>query len=122
MDASRLRTPLLIQAIYTFAVGILLVFPSLASAVFAYPIKDAATASGWGVALVIIGLLSWVASSDPAKYGGLAGVFAGGLLLGVLNLAYYWYTGDYGARQVLAPIVVNGALALWIWTSRPARA
>lgn len=122
MEASRLRTPLLVDGVYVIVVGILLLFPSLASSVFAYPTKDAAVASGWGAALITLALLAFVAASDVAKYGGLAWVFVAGLLLSVLDLAYYWYTGAYGARQVLAPVVINLVLAAWIWTARPKRA
>lgn len=119
MDATRLRTPLLVQGVYAVVVGVLLLFPGLASAVFAYPIKDAAVSSGWGSALITIGLLAYVAASDVAKYGGLAWVFVLGLLLSALDLIYYWYAGAYAARQALAPIVINVALAIWIWMGRP---
>lgn len=121
MEASRLRTPLLVDGVYVLVVGVLLLFPSLASSVFAYPLKDAAITSGWGTALIALGLLAIVAASDVAKYGGLAWVIAAGLVLSALDLAYYWYTGAYAARQALAPVVINLALAVWIWTARPKR-
>ena len=60
-----------------------------------------------------------MAASDVAKYGGLAWVFVLGLLLSALDLVYYWYVGAYAARQALAPVVINVAVAIWIWIGRP---
>lgn len=107
-----------VSGVYAIVVGILLLFPSLAAAVFAYPVKDGAVTSGWGSALIIVGLLPYYAASDVAKYGGLARIFAVGLLLTAVDLLYFWLTGAYNARNVLAPVVINVALAGWIWTNR----
>lgn len=119
MDASRLRTPFLIQGVYALVVGVLLLFPALASSVFAYPVKDAAMTSGWGAQLISVGLIVLVAASNVTKYAGLAGVFVATLLIVTLDLAYFWYAGMFAARQVLVPIVLNLVLAAWIWTARP---
>ncbi len=119
MDASRLRTPLLVNGVYAIAVGILLLIPPWAAAVFEYPTKDPAADSGWGASVIGIGLIALGAASDAAKYGGLVWAFTAGLLLVALDLGYFWMTGVYTARNVLAPIVINIALAAWIWSARP---
>lgn len=115
----KLRTPLLLNGIYGIITGLLLFFPSLGAAVFAYQVKDAAVVSGWGVDVMTIGLLALVAASDVEKYGGLAWVFAFGLLLGAVDLVFYWVGGAYAARNVLAPVIINVVLAAWIWVARP---
>ena len=119
MDASRLRTPFLIQGVYAIIVGVFLLFPALASAIFAYPMKDAAVSSGWGASLTSIGLVALVAASDPAKYADLAWVFSVALLLGAVDLGYFWYAGSFVARQALVPVILNIVLAIWIWLTRP---
>lgn len=113
-----MRTALRVYAAYVLVVGILLLFPAWASAVFARPIMDAAVTSGWGSSLIVLALLAYVASTDVAKYGGLAWVFVAGLLLSAADLVYFWATGVYAARTALVPVVINIALAAWIWTSR----
>lgn len=120
-NAGKLRTPLLVDAIYTVLVGLLLLFPSLAASVFAYAIKDAAVTSGWGTGIITLGVLAWVAASDVQKYAGMVWAFVLGLVLAAIDLAYFWATGAYTARNVLAPIVINLALAAWIWSARPKR-
>ncbi|MDR7414985.1 MAG: hypothetical protein QN193_10850 [Armatimonadota bacterium] len=114
-----MRTALLVNGVWTALAGIVLFFPSIGAAVFAYPIKDPAVTSGWGSSLIVIGTLAFLASQDTERYGRLAWVFAGGLLLTTVDLLYFWLTGAYTARTVLPPIVINLVLVVWIWTSRP---
>ncbi len=113
-----LRTALLVTGIYTIIVGILLFFPSWAASVFARPVRDAAVTSGWGTGLITIGLLA-LAATDVEKHGSLAWAFIVGLLLAAVDLIYFWTTGAYTPRNVLAPIIINVVLAAWIWSARP---
>lgn len=117
-NASGLRLPFLVNGIYGVIVGLLLFFPSLGAAVFARQVKDAAVVSGWGVDIITIGLLAVVAASDVEKYGDLAWVFVFGLLLSAVDLVYFWMGGSYTAQNVLIPIVINVALAVWIWSAQ----
>ena len=113
-----LRTALLVNGIYTIIVGILLFFPSWAASVFARPVRDAAVTSGWGTGLITIGLLA-LAATDVEKHGSLAWVFVVGLLIGTVDLIYFWTAGAYTPRTVMVPIIINVVLAAWIWTARP---
>jgi len=113
------RNALLVDGVYAIVVGILLLFPSLGASVFARPPQDPPVVSGWGTSLIGVGIIALAAASDVAKYGGLAWAFALGLLLSAINLVYFWATGAYTLRTVLAPIVINIVLAVWIWTARP---
>ncbi len=107
---SALRSALLVDGIYAIIVGLALFFPSLAAGIFARPVKDAAVTSGWGTGIITIGLLAIAAASDVSKYGGLAWAFVVGLLLAAIDLIYFWVTGAYTARNVLAPIIINVVL------------
>lgn len=107
-----------VNGVYGILAGLLLIFPSLAASVFAYPVKDPAVTSAWGVDILVVGLLSIAASSDVARHGSLGRIFALGLLLTAVDLFYFWMTGAFTARNVLAPIVINLGLAAWIWMSR----
>ncbi len=119
--ASGLRAALQVNGVYTLIVGLLLFFPSLASSVFAYPVKDAAVTSGWGVGLITLGIVILSAAADVERYGGLAWAFTVGLLLSAIDLVLFWTTGAYSARNVLIPIIINVALAAWIWSARSKR-
>ena len=111
-------TALRAGGIYVLLVGILLLFPAWGAAVFGRPVMDAATESGWGAALISIGLILIVAATDVTKYGGLAWVFVVGFLLSAVDLIYFWITGAYTARTALVPVVLNVAFAAWIWSKR----
>lgn len=121
MNASRLRTALLVNGVYAVVVGILLLIPKWAAAVFDYPTLDPAADSGWGATTIGTGLIVLGAASDAAKYGGLAWAFVTGLLVIALDLIYFWVTGIYSARNVLIPILINIVVAAWIWSARPKR-
>ncbi|MDR7470889.1 MAG: hypothetical protein QN152_04635 [Armatimonadota bacterium] len=114
-----MRTALLVNGVWVVLAGIALFFPSIGAALFAYPTKDPAVTSGWGSALIVIGTLALLASQDVERYGRLAWVFVGGLVLAAVDLLYFWLTGAYTARTALPPTVINLVLAVWIWTSRP---
>ncbi len=116
-----LRPALLVAGVYSVIVGILLVFPSLASAVFGYPVKDPAVTSGWGTSILALGIVTLVAASDVDRYGGLAWAFAVGLLIGTFDLLYFFITRTYTARNVIVPIIINVLLIAWIWSVRPKR-
>ncbi len=62
-----------------------------------------------------------VAASEVEKYGGLAWVFIFGLLPSAVDLIYFWVGGFYTAQNVLIPIVINVALAAWIWFAQSRR-
>jgi len=99
--------------------GIALLIPPIGAAVFAYPLKDPAIFSGWGAALIVLGVIALLAARDIDRYGRLAWVFVGGLLLTAVDMIYFWLTGAYTARTALPPIIINVVLAVWIWTARP---
>jgi len=119
--AAKLRTPLWIFAIYVLIVGFLELFPSLSVPVFGRPITDPAIESAYGVVLLTLGLVALLAARNPQKYAELSWIFIFGLLLGVVDYAYFWAKGAFDARTILPPIVINLVLAIWIWFGRAQR-
>lgn len=114
-----MRTALLVDGVWVLLAGIALLFPPVAAVVFAYPIKDVAATSGWGAALIVIGVVAIVMAGDVDRYGRMVWVVIAGLLLTVVDMLYFWFTGAYTPRTALPPIVINVVLAAWIWAARP---
>lgn len=114
-----LRPALLVAGFYAVVTGFILLFPAFASRVFGRAVPDPAVLGGWGTSIVANGILALGAASDTRRYGGLAPLFAAGLLVGTFGLLYYFLTGAYTARTVLLPLVVNALLVAWIWSARP---
>ncbi len=115
----KLRTPVMIYAIYLILLGLSTLTPSLAQSVFGYDIKDP------GVLLVLsnvffgFGVVAWSISSNTERYGGLAPAIMVALIIGIVFLAWGWARHLYTARNVLVPLVINAVLAIWIWSARP---
>jgi len=40
-------------------------------------------------------------------------------VIGVVFLAWGWAQNLYTARNALVPLIINAALAVWIWSARP---
>jgi len=114
-----LRPALQVTGVYTLLVGLLLLIPSLGSAVFAYTVKDVAAASGWGSALLSLGIVILAVAADVDRHGRLAWTVVAGLLISAFDLLYFFITGAYSARNVIVPIIINALLAAWIWSVRP---
>ncbi len=115
----KLRTPLLINAVYLILLGLSTLSPSLTSSVFGYEVKDP------GVLLVLsgiflgFGVVVWTIASNVEKYGGLAAAQATALIIGALFLIWGWAKGYYTPRNALVPLIINIVLAGWIWSARP---
>ncbi len=114
-----LRPALLVAGAYSVVIGFILLFPAFASTVFARPVPDPAVLGGWGTSIIANGILALGAASDTRRYGGLAPLFAVGLLVVTFGLLYYLLTGAYELRTVLVPLIVNTLLVAWIWSARP---
>ena len=115
----KLRTPLMINAVYLILLGLSTLSPSLTQSVFGYEVKDP------GVLLVLSGLffgfgvVVWSMASNTEKYGGLATAQFVSLVIGIVFLLWGWLRQFYTARNALVPIIINIVLAAWIWSARP---
>ena len=115
----KLRTPMMVNAVYLILLGLATLTPSLTKSVFGYEAKDP------GVLLVLSGIffgygvVVWSIASDAAKHGGLASAQVVALGIGIVFLIWGWARGDYTPRNVLVPLIINIILAGWIWSARP---
>jgi hypothetical protein len=114
----KVRTPLMINAVYLILLGLSTLTPSLTQSVFGYEVKDA------GILLVLSGLflgygvVVWIMASDTAKYGGLATAQVIALVIGIVFLAWGWARGLYTARNAAVPLIINIVLAAWLWSAK----
>ncbi len=115
----RLRTPLQATAVVTLLYGLSALFPSLASAIFGYDIKDPGLAVFLAAALFGFGVVLWGISQDAVKYGGLASSVVAALVIGLVLTLWGWYRGDFTIRTAAIPVVVSVVLIGWIWSARP---
>ena len=115
----KVRTPMMVNAIYLILLGISTLTPSLAQSVFGYEVKDA------GVLLVLSGLfigfgvVVWSIASGADKYGGLASAQAISLVVGIVFILWGWSRGLGTARTYLVPLIINVVLTAWLWSAKP---
>lgn len=115
----KVGTPLKATAVYNILIGLIALSPALVRSVFGYEVKDAGAmlvVAGYGLGF---GILVWAAAANPAKYGGLARAVVVALAISILTLLWGWLRGTYTVRNVGLPIVIEVALAAWIWSARP---
>lgn len=115
----KLRTPLLVDAIYTLLVGLVALSPSLVRSVFDYEVKDQGVLILFSAALLALGVIIWAVAGNTERYGGLAPVLVLGLLIFEVLVLWGWGKGFFTARNVLVPFIINAILGIWIWTARP---
>lgn len=109
-----LRLPLSLAAAYALLAGIVLLFPTLSEAVFGRPVVDPAVEGLYGVALVTLGAIFAVLVGQKHRTSALLWAQVGGLVLGAVVMIAYWTMGEFMARTILAPILINLILAGWI--------
>ncbi len=115
----KLRTPLMVNAVYLILLGLATLTPGLTNALFGYEARDP------GVLLVLSGIffgygvVVWSIASDAKKYGGLASAQVVALAIGIVFLIWGWVRGDFTPRNALVPLIINIILAGWMWSARP---
>ncbi len=115
----KLRTPLMVSAIYLFLLCISTLSPSLATSVYGAEIKDPGVLLVNSSLFLGFGVVVWTIAGNTEKYGGLASALVAALVISVVFSAYGWATQLFTARTILAPIVINIVLAAWIWSAKP---
>ena len=115
----KLRTPFQVYAVYYLLLGLTTITPSIAGAVFDYPVKDVGVLLVLSAAFLGIGVLAWVIAGDTKKYGGLASALVAVLIIAILFNLWAWFGGLFGARQLLVPIIIDVGLIAWIWSAKP---
>jgi hypothetical protein len=117
----RLRAPLMISAVYALFLGLSTLSPSITSGVFGYDVKDPGVLLVLSAAFLGFGVVLWGIASDVEKYGGLATFVVIAFVIFIVWLIYGWLTNLFTARiqHVLALLIIDIVLAIWIWSARP---
>lgn len=116
----KLRTPVMIDAIYVFLVGVSTITPGLAMAIWGGPeIRDLGLLLAFSGVCIGFGVVLWGVASNIEKYGGLASHLVAALIIVAVFMAWAWFGGTFGARTALPAIVINIVLAVWIWSAKP---
>lgn len=114
----RLATSLRVAAVYNILIGLIVLSPALVRSVFGYELKDPGAALLVAIYGLSFGIVVWSIAANPTTYGGLAGPVVVTFILGVIMLLWGWLRETYTVRNVALPIVINLALAAWIWSTR----
>jgi hypothetical protein len=118
-DVEKLRTPLMVQAVYLVLLCLSTLSPSIAASVYGTEVKDVGVLLTLSGLFLGFGVVVWTAASNTEKYGGLATAFVTALLISAVFLVYAWATQQFTARTALVPLIINLALAYWIWSAKP---
>jgi len=116
----KLKTPLMVDAVYLILLGLVTLSPGLVSSVFGYNPTDRGVLLVLSSVFLAFGIVVWGISADTGKYGGLATYVVYALALSTLFLLYgWWLTKWFTTRNAIIPVIINLVLIGWIWTSRP---
>lgn len=119
---SGLQLPLRIAGAYLFVIGIIMLFPRLTMVVFGTAeVADPPLLLVYAGVQLGLGYLIWRLGSDP-RFHDLAPAVVLLLVLHVASFVVNYARGEWSLRTVLVPILINGALAIWIWSARRAPA
>jgi len=113
----RLKAPLYVNAIYFLILGASALSASVVLTLFDYEVKDSGillvTAGAFlGFGAVLLGI-----AKDSAKHESLVGPIMTALMIFVVFLLWGWSRQMFTARNVVAPIAIDLALVVWMWSS-----
>lgn len=115
----RLRTPLMVNAVYVLLIGLISLSSSAVRAVFGYQVMDRGVLLVFSGSDLGLGVILWGIASEPEKHGGLWKFVVTGIAIATLALLVGWGRHLFTARNVLVPIIINLILLIWIWSARP---
>lgn len=109
--------PLLVSALYYLILGSCALSASVVLAVFDYTVNDTGELLVISAAFLGFGIVLWSIASDPAKHQSLITSIIAALGVFSIFLMWGWARHVYTVRNVLPPLAINVALAVWIWAS-----
>jgi ABC-type Fe3+-siderophore transport system permease subunit len=115
----RLRTPLIVNAVYVLLVGLVSLSTRVVQAVFGYQVMDRGVLLVFSGSELGLGIVLWGIASAPEKHGALWKYVVTGIAIGTVWLLIGWVRHFYNARNVLVPVIINVVLLIWIWSARP---
>ena len=111
--------PLLVATVYLALLGVIFASPSLFRSVFGVQATDIGLMRNNSSLFFALAVIIGVVATNTEKYGGLATGIAIAFIISIVFLIWTWTTGGAAATRLLPPIVINAALAVWIWSARP---
>ncbi len=114
----KLRTPLLLTAIYILLIGLSTLSGRLASAVYGYEVKDPGVLRILSASFLGFGVVLWAIAADPERHGGLVKSVVAALAIFVVFLFWGWGVGLYTARNVLPPLIIDIMLGAWLLAAK----
>ena len=114
----KLRTPLLLTAIYILLIGLSTLSGRLAGAIYGYEVRDPGVLRILSASFLGFGVVLWAVSADPEKHGGLTTSVVAALAIFIIFLLWGWGTGLYTARNVLLPLIIDVVLGAWLWSAK----
>jgi hypothetical protein len=111
--------PLQLAATYALLAGLTLLSRTLVKIVFGYTIIDRGMMLVLAGAFLGLGVIVSAIARAPEKYGDLAPAVALSLAISLAALLVAWAGQLLTTRNVLAPIIIDAALIIWIWSARP---
>ncbi len=115
----RLRTPLMVNAVYILLIGLVTLSSSAVRSVFGYAVMDRGVLLVLSGTLLGLGVLVWGIASNPEKHGGLWASVVIADAIATAWLLVGWARHLFTARNVLVPVIINVVLLIWIWSARP---
>ena len=115
----RLRTPLMVNAVYIFLIGLVTLSSSAVRSVFGYTVMDHGVLLVLSGSLLGLGVILWGIASDPEKHGGLWTFVVTGIAISTVWLLVGLGRHFFTTRNVLVPVIINVVLLIWIWSARP---
>ncbi len=114
----KLRTPLMVAAIYALLLGLSTLSPSIVRSVFGYEVKDSGILLVLSASFWASGIVLWGIAGDPEKHGGLAWTVIVYFLIFIAFLLWGWGGRLYTLRNVVLPLIIDVVLVIWIWSAR----
>ena len=119
VELEKLRTPVLVNAVYLLLLGLITLSPSMVGSVFGYAVQDQGVLRVLSATLLGLGVLVWAIAGNVGKYGGLAMNIVIADVIGAVWLLWGWAGHLFTLRNAGVPIVINVVLAAWVWSARP---
>jgi hypothetical protein len=108
----------MVNAVYLFLLGLATLTPSLTQVAFGYEVKDAGVLRVLSGVFLGFGVVVWSIAGNVGQYGGLAAAQVIALVISAIFLVWGWSGGLYTARNALVPLIINLALAGWLWSAK----
>ncbi len=113
--------PLVVTALYVILLGLVTLSPGMVRGLFGYEIKEPGLLLVLSAAFLGSGVILWGIAGDPQRHGGLATSVVINLVILVVFLLWGVARNLFTWRNIVIPLLINLALAVWISTVKESR-